>query len=98
MKHVTVNVGAANNAGVCDMADKPVHYLPDDEYAKAIGQFRLATGYLLSVFDLHGLGIYIPGVQDEIVKLAEDYGLRIRGVNKPISIEYIRRKKSKERK
>ena len=77
------------------MADKPVHYLPEEQYAKAIGQFRMSVGYLLATFDLYGMGIYISGVQDEIVKLAEDYGLRVRGVDKPISVDYIRRKKKR---
>ena len=66
--------------------------LSDEDYAKAVGQFRLAVGALLSVFHRYGLNVFIPGVQDEIVKLAEDFGQRIRGdLDKPISLEYVRR-------
>jgi hypothetical protein len=78
---------------------KVKHWLPDDEYKKAIGQFGMQIGALLTEnFDLYGMGIYIPGAQTEIIKLAEDFGLRIRGEDKPISLEYVRRKKKKEKK
>ena len=65
--------------------------LSDEEYAKAIGQLRLAVGAVLSVFNMYGMDVYFRGAQEEIVKLAEDFGLRVRGVDKPISIEYVRR-------
>jgi hypothetical protein len=65
--------------------------LSDSDYAKAIGQFRLAVGAVLGAFDMYGMGVFIKGAQDEIVKLAEDFGLRVRGFDKPISINYVRR-------
>ena len=67
--------------------------LSDEDYAKAVGQFRLAVGAVLSVFNMYGMDAYIPSAQEEIVKLAEDFGQRVRGIDKPISIEYIRRYK-----
>lgn len=67
--------------------------LNDKDYAKAVGQFRLAVGAALSAFNMYGMNVYIAGAQDEIVQLAEDFGQRVRGIDKPISIEYIRRKK-----
>jgi len=68
--------------------------LNDEDYAKAVGQFRLAVGAVLSVFNMYGMGVYIGGAQKELVKLAEDFGQRVRGdLDKPISIEYIRREK-----
>jgi len=66
--------------------------LSDEDYAKAVGQFRLAVGAVLQPFDMYGMGVFIKGAQDEIVKLAEDFGLRVRGYDKPISINYIRRR------
>ncbi len=81
---------------------KPAYYLPDKEYQKAIGQLRLQVA---GVFDFlkvddklpiryfHGMGDFIPGAITEIVKLAEDFSLRVRGVDKPISIEHVRRKR-----
>ena len=68
--------------------------LDDESYTKAVGQYKLAVGAVLSIFDMYGMGIYIKGAQDEIVQLAEDFGQRIRGdLDKPISLEYIRRVK-----
>ena len=68
--------------------------LSQDDYDKAVGQLRLAIGGILSVFNIYGMGVHIGDVQNEIVKLAEDYGQRIRGeLDKPISLEYIRRNK-----
>lgn len=66
--------------------------LDDESYAKAVGQLKLAIGAVLSVFSMYGMDVYIRGAQDEIVQLAEDFGQRVRGdLDKPISIEYIRR-------
>jgi reverse gyrase len=77
------------------MSDEELGYvvLNDEDYTKAVGQFRLAVGAVLAIFNMYGMDVYIKGAQDEIVQLAEDYGQRIRGIDKPISIEYIRRKK-----
>lgn len=74
-----------------EFEDIPSVVLSDEEYVKAIGQFRLAVGAALTCFDMYGLGVFIKGAQDEIVRLAEDFGLRVRGVDKPIGIEYVRR-------
>ena len=65
--------------------------LSDEEYAKAIGQLRLAVGAVLQPFNMYGMGDYIGPAQAEIVKLAEDFGLRVRGIDKPISVEYVKR-------
>jgi len=67
--------------------------LSDEDYQKAVGQFRLAIGAVLTTFNMYGMDIYIQGAQEEIVQLAEDFGQRVRGIDKPISIEYIRRNK-----
>jgi len=79
-----------------------IFYLPEDDYRKAVTQFRLQA---VGVFDflkvndripveyMYGLGVYVPGAVAEIVKLTEDFSLRVRGMDKPISIEYIRRRK-----
>lgn len=67
--------------------------LNDEDYNKAVGQLRLAVGAVLTAFNMYGMNVYIKGAQDEIVQLCEDWGQRIRGIDKPISIEYVRRKK-----
>ncbi len=76
-----------------------VHWLSDEEYAKAVGQLRMQ---MAGVFDfmkveeklpvryMHGMTEFVPGAIEEIIKLAEDFGLRVRGLDKPISLELIR--------
>jgi len=79
-----------------------IPYLSDEDYQKAIGQLRMqvagAFDFLkvnekLPVRYFYGMGEFIPGAVGEIVKLAEDFSLRVRGAkDKPISIEYVRKK------
>jgi hypothetical protein len=65
--------------------------LSDEDYAKAVGQLRLAVGAVLSAFNQYGMDVYIAGAQAEIVKLCEDFGMRVRGIDQPISLDYVRR-------
>jgi len=81
----------AEEIEIDDTCELPSISLSDYDYMKAVGMFRMAVGAVLKVFDMYGMGIYIGGAQTEIIKLAEDFGLAVRGEDKPISIEYIRR-------
>jgi hypothetical protein len=45
----------------------------------------------LPVRYVYGMGDFVPGAVDEIVKLAEDFALRVRGADKPIDLQRIRR-------
>jgi hypothetical protein len=69
-----------------------IPWLPDDEYAKAIGQFRLQLNGVFEPFRQYGQDVYVPGAIREIVKLAEDFSLRVRGVDQPIDLDIVRRK------
>jgi len=69
---------------------KDIHWLSDEEYQKTVGSLRLQMANVFSCFDTYGLGIFIPGAINEAVRLAEDFGLRVRGVDKIISLEMIR--------
>ena len=85
---------------VSNNAPGRVHWLPQEEYDKVVGQLRLQIG---GVFDFlkvddklpvryqYGMGDFVPGAVEEIVRLAEDFGLRVRGADKPLSIELVRR-------
>jgi hypothetical protein len=76
-----------------------IHWLSEEEYSKAKTQLGMQVA---GVFDfmkvdntipikyVYGMGDFVPGAIDEIIRLAEDFGLRVRGVDKPISIERIR--------
>jgi hypothetical protein len=44
---------------------------------------------------MYGMDAFIPGAIEEVVYLAEDLGLRLRGVDKPIDLERVRGKKKK---
>ena len=74
-----------------NMGDKAsIHWLPDREYAKAVGQLRLQLVGVFHPFDVYGQGVFIPQAVEECVRLAEDFGLRVRGVDKPVSLERVR--------
>ncbi len=68
-----------------------IAYLPEEDYEKAVMQLRLQLNGVFQPFLMYGQKDYIPGAVGEIVKLAEDFSLRVRGVPKPISLDYIRR-------
>jgi len=63
-------------------------FLAEEDYAKALGQFRLQVAARLRVFDCHGLGVYIRPVTEAIIELAEDFGMRVRGEDRPIDSKY----------
>jgi hypothetical protein len=75
-----------------------IHYLPSDDYAKAVGQFRTQLNGVFNVFDQYGQNVYIPNAIEEVVRLAEDFGLRVRGVDKPIALDIIRKNGVRRRK
>jgi hypothetical protein len=59
-------------------------YLADEEYTKAIGQFRMKVYALLDFFDQYGLGIGIDPIAKQIVRMAEEFGMVVRGEDRPI--------------
>ncbi len=76
-----------------------VHWLTEEEYAKAKTQLRMQmTGIFdfmkvddkLPVRYMYGLGDFVQGAIEECISLTEDFGLRVRGIDKAISIELVR--------
>jgi len=63
-----------------------IHWLDDEQYQKATGQLRLQLNGLMSVFHGYGQDVFIPEVINEIIKMTEDFGLKVRGVDKPIAL------------
>jgi len=63
-------------------------WLEDADYKKALGQFRMGVAAQLRVFDCYGLGIFIRPVIGAIVELAEDFGMRVRGDDRPIDSKH----------
>jgi len=69
-----------------------IPWLSDSDYKKAVGQLRLQFNGVFEPFHGYGQGVFIPGAIEECVKLAEDFGLRVRGIDKEIALGVIRRK------
>ena len=70
--------------------------IPQEQYDKALGQFRLQLGSIMNCFRCYGLDQDVDGASDEIVKLAEQFGMRIRGKNIPIRVREVPRRKPTE--
>ena len=68
-----------------------IPWLPDDEYQKAKGQLRLQLNGVFIPFHGYGHDTFIPEAINQVIELAEDFGLRVRGVDKPIQAKHIRR-------
>ena len=64
-----------------------IHYLSPEDYRKAVGQLRLQLNGVFLPFMFYGLQDCVPQAIEEVVKLAEDFGLRVRGVDKPIILK-----------
>ena len=61
-------------------------WLDSESYQKAEGQLRLSLNGVFSPFNELGHHIFIPGAIDEVIQLAVDFSLRLRGVDKPIRV------------
>jgi len=72
---------------------KDIHWVSNADFEKAIGQFRLQLNGVFDIFKLYGQDIYIPGAKAEVERLAVDLSLRLRGIDKPIDLDTIRRKR-----
>ena len=65
-----------------------IYWLSDEDYAKAIGQWRLQVGEILSVFNMYGMGEDIKGAMGELEEVTIDLTRRIRGEkDHPIKLE-----------
>ena len=78
-----------------------VHWLESEDYAKAKTQLRMNVAGIfdfmkvddkLPIRYMYGLGDFVQGAIEEATRLAEDFGLRVRGIDKAINLEIIRRK------
>ena len=72
------------------------HRIPDAQYAKLRFQAKGLILKHLEVFDLYGMGLYIPDVAENLMVDAELFCENVRGKEEPITKEmvaYRRRKK-----
>ena len=72
-----------------------MEWLPDEKYNK--GKFLLqgAITEIMNPLRMYGQDEYVTQAITELVNLAEDWGVYVRGKDKPISAKYVRRKKKK---
>jgi hypothetical protein len=69
---------------------KEINWLSDEDYAKAIWQFRSQVGGILKPLEKYGQKPMVDGALISITKLAEDFGLRVRGIDHPIDLEIVK--------
>ena len=67
-----------------------IHWLPEEEYERAVGQVRLQLNEIMRPLMLYGQAPYVYQAINEIIKITEDFGLRVRGIDHPIDIELVR--------
>ena len=60
--------------------------LPDDDYKKLVFQLRGQFAGILNVFKCYGLDTYVDIAVGECVRVAENFGMAVRGKKKPIHI------------
>jgi len=70
-----------------------MNWLSDERYAKLKGQTRLQVSGMLDVFNMYGQDVFIPPTVDAIMLVIEETWDVIRGEDKPIDIETLRRKR-----
>ena len=70
--------------------------IPQEQYDKALGQFRLQLGGIMNCFRCYGLSDDVDGAMIEIAKLAELFAMRVRGKDVPIKVREVPRRKPTE--
>ena len=61
----------------------------DEEYDKALGQYRLKVGALLKPLRLYGQGDYVDQAAEELVSLGVQLHMRLSGVDIPFEFREI---------
>jgi len=60
--------------------------LPEKDYRKAIGQFKLQLNGIMNCFRCYGMDADVDSASEEIVRLAEQLGMRVRGKDIPLKV------------
>ena len=60
--------------------------IPDEQYQKALLQLRMQLNGIMYCFRCYGLQEDVDGAIPEIVKLAEQFAMRVRGKDIPIMV------------
>jgi len=70
---------------------KGVYWLSENDYKKAVWSLRSSVTSLFRPLRQYGQGVYCDEAIEHIVRLCEDFGLRVRGVDHPIETELTAR-------
>ena len=62
-------------------------YDEEEDWAKAVGQYRMRVGVMLSPLRKYGQSVYVDGVSEELVQLAIQLHYKLSGVEMPFSIK-----------
>ncbi len=76
------------------MAKETYTRISEDSYRKLVFQLRGQYMAILNVFRCYGLDPYVDTALDECVKVAENFGMAVRGKRKPIHILQDLKKKA----
>ena len=60
----------------------------DEQWAKAISQFKLALNGIMNPLRLYGQGFYVDSASEEIVSLALQLHNRLEGLDEPYHINH----------
>ena len=66
-----------------------IPWLSEEDYSKAVMQLRFQIRKSLDMYNIYGLQNYTPMTENILVKLCEDFSLRVRGLDHMISYEDI---------
>ena len=66
-----------------------MNYDEEEDWAKAVGQYRMRVGVMLSPLRKYGQSVYVDGVSEELVQLAIQLHFKLSGVDMPFNIEDI---------
>jgi len=73
-----------------------VKKIPQDDYNKALGQFRLQLNAIMNCFRCYGMEPDVDGAIPEIIRLTEQFAMRVRGKDVPIMVRDAPRRKPTE--
>ncbi len=60
--------------------------IPEEQYRKLLFQVRGQYGAILNIFRCYGLDPYVDQAIEECLKVTENFGMAVRGGDKPIHI------------
>jgi len=70
--------------------------IEEEKYRKALGQFRLGLNSIMSCFRVYGMSGDVDEATEEIIKLTEQFGMRVRGKDVPIQVRQTPRRRPTE--